>query len=103
MLDRRTVYVGSLNLNLRSRFLNAESGLIIESQALAARIGADIEENMLPGNSWQPRIDAQGKLRWHQDQAATPPGATYDHEPLTSWSRRLTAAFIAWLPLEKYL
>ncbi len=57
VFDRRTVYVGSLNLNLRSRFLNAESGLVIESPELAAQIAADIELNMAPANSWRVVAD----------------------------------------------
>ena len=43
VVDRRIVYVGSLNMNLRSRYLNSESGLIIDSPVLAGRIAGDIE------------------------------------------------------------
>ncbi|MBX3707808.1 MAG: phospholipase D family protein [Pseudomonadales bacterium] len=103
VLDRRTVYVGSLNMNLRSHYLNAESGLIIESPELADRIARDIEENMLPGNSWQPRLDRRGRLRWIEDHGAAAPTVVYDHEPRTSWTRRVVSAAIAALPIEKYL
>jgi phosphatidylserine/phosphatidylglycerophosphate/cardiolipin synthase-like enzyme len=103
VLDRRLVYVGSLNMNLRSHYLNSESGLIIESTELAERIAADIEENMQPGNSWQSRLDASGRLRWHEQWGGASAGAVYDHEPRTPWSRRVQSGVIASLPLEKYL
>jgi cardiolipin synthase C len=103
VMDRRMVYVGSLNMNLRSHYLNAESGLIIESPELAARIAADIEENMRPGNSWKPVLDERGRLRWLEDHDAAAPAVAYDSEPRTEWARRLQSAFIAALPLEKYL
>jgi len=103
VLDRRVVYVGSLNMNLRSRYLNAESGLIIESPQLAGRIALDIEENMRAGNSWRPVLDGQGGIRWDEDHDLAVPRVTYDREPRTDWSRRAQSTVIATLPLEKYL
>lgn len=103
VMDRRVVYVGSLNMNLRSHYLNAESGLIIESPELAGRIATDIEENMLPGNSWKPVLDERGRLRWLEDHDSATPRVTYDSEPRVDWARRAQSAFIASLPLEKYL
>jgi len=102
VMDRQVVYVGSLNLNLRSRYLNAESGLIIESVELAERIAADIEENMRPGNSWKPELDGR-RVRWIEDFEAEVPRVVYVHEPREGRGRRLRSAIIASLPLEKYL
>ena len=102
VLDRRTVYVGSLNLNMRSRYLNAESGLVIESPELAESIARAIEHNMTPANSWQVERDAQGDLVWRTD-ASAPGGAQADKEPATPWSRRLRSGFFALWPMEKYL
>jgi putative cardiolipin synthase len=103
VFDRRTVYVGSLNLNLRSRFLNAESGMVIESSALAARVAADIEQNLRPENSWQLELEKGNGLRWLQRAADGRVEQRFDHDPQTAWSRRAQAALIAALPLEKYL
>jgi putative cardiolipin synthase len=36
VLDRRVVYVGSFNLNLRSTYLNSETALIVDSPELGA-------------------------------------------------------------------
>lgn len=103
VLDRRIVYVGSLNMNMRSRYLNAEAGLLIESPALAGRIANDIEENMRPANSWRVILDEEDHLRWHEGGSAASPEKVYSQEPLVGWSRRMRSAFIALLPLEKYL
>ena len=64
VIDRRIVYVGSLNLNLRSRYLNAESGMIIESVELAKSIATAIELNMDADNSWRVELQPQGGLVW---------------------------------------
>jgi putative cardiolipin synthase len=90
-------------MNLRSHYLNAESGLIIESPALAERIARDIEENMRPGNSWKPVLAPRGRLRWIEDHTAEAPVTIYEYEPWTRWSRRMLSAAIAALPIEKYL
>jgi putative cardiolipin synthase len=103
VFDRRLVYVGSLNLNLRSRFLNAESGVVIESPALAARIAADIERNMAPQNSWRVELDARGGVHWLERAADGTVVRRLDSEPAVPLQRRAVAAAIAALPLEKYL
>ena len=101
VLDRRLVYVGSFNLNLRSRYLNAESGLIIENAALASRIANDIDRNMQVGNSWTLALD-DGNVVWFEDPAQ-PEKGRWTKEPTVPWSRRMLSMFIAGLGLEKYL
>jgi cardiolipin synthase C len=102
VFDRKTVYVGSLNLNLRSRYLNSESGLIIDSTELASSIADAIEQNMQPVNSWHLVLDADGDPLWITENAD---GAASESrsDPETSWLRRQKAGFIALFPLEKYL
>ncbi|MEE4382604.1 MAG: phospholipase D family protein [Pseudomonadales bacterium] len=105
VLDRRTVYVGSLNMNLRSRFLNAESGLVIDSPALAERIAGDIELNMTDANSWRPILDGRGRVRWPEVEAEgrSESASRWTHEPRVGFWRRVRSGFIALFPLEKYL
>ena len=97
VFDRSIVWVGSFNLNLRSAYLNAEAGMIIESPELAAAIAADILARTQDGNSWRVRM-VQGRVRWSAEG-----GKIYTSEPETGWWRRLKVAIIAALPLEKYL
>jgi putative cardiolipin synthase len=101
VFDGATLYVGSMNLNLRSAYLNAESALIIESPELAGEVASAITLNMQPANSWHVTRDPQGGLLWTTERD----GAVVEmhREPDTPWWRRTQSAFIAMLPFEKYL
>lgn len=97
VFDRRTVWVGSFNLNLRSAYLNAEAGMIIDSPELAAQIATAIVASTQHDNSWRVRLEGE-ELRW-----SSADGESFTHEPESSWMRRVMVAMIAALPLEKYL
>jgi putative cardiolipin synthase len=101
VIDKQTVYIGSLNLNLRSRYLNAESGLVIDSPQLAQQVASDIQLNMKPANSWAVALDERAKVRWHGGPAAA--AEDWTHEPEVGWWRRTKVRLIAMWPLEKYL
>jgi len=64
VIDRETVYVGSLNLDPRSIHLNTEMGMIVSSPALAENVAVIAERDMEPSNSWQVHLDEKGKLYW---------------------------------------
>ncbi len=98
VFDRKTLYVGSFNVNLRSIYLNGETVLIIHSPVLAERVARDIELAMAPENSWQVSQDAEGRLRWSSNG-----GAVWTHEPETGWWRRFKSGVFGLLPIEKYL
>lgn len=97
VFDRRTVFIGSFNVNLRSIYLNGETVLIIHSKALAERLAWDMELAMSPDNSWRVSLDEAGNLQWSSR------GETWSHEPATGWWRRFKAGFFGLLPLESYL
>lgn len=101
VFDAATLYVGSMNLNLRSAYLNAESALIIDSPELAGSVARAITLNMQPENSWHVTRGRDGDLVWTTQRN----GAADEvrHEPETPWWRRTESGFIAMLPLEKYL
>jgi cardiolipin synthase C len=98
VFDRKTLYVGSFNVNLRSIYLNGETVLIIHSPELAQRVARDIELGMAPANSWQVGKDDNGRLHWSSDG-----GTVWTHEPATGWWRRFKSGLIGLLPVEKYL
>lgn len=101
VFDRRIVYVGSFNLNLRSALLNTETALIIDSPVLAEQVAASIEANMQTQNSWQVAFDERKHLRWTTQRDGKVERSS--HEPKTGWWRRTVASFYGWFPLEKYL
>ena len=101
VVDRRTVYVGSFNINLRSTYLNSETALIIDSPVLAERIAQSIEELMAPDSSWQVLPRSSGGLEWRTETAAGPVVVT--QEPMSDFWRRFQSRFFRMFPLEKYL
>ncbi|MBI5766180.1 MAG: phospholipase D family protein [Verrucomicrobia bacterium] len=52
VIDGRVAFVGSYNLDPRSERLNTEVGLLVEDEAFARELQAEIEADMLPKNSW---------------------------------------------------
>lgn len=100
VFDDATLYVGSMNLNMRSAYLNAESALIIESPELARQVADAITLNMQPDNSWHVTLQ-NGELTWTTERDGAV--VTMHREPDTPWWRRTQSGFIAMLPLEKYL
>lgn len=52
VVDGRIAFIGSYNLDPRSENLNTEVGLLIEDEALARELEAEMEADMQPANSW---------------------------------------------------
>jgi len=98
VFDRKTLYVGSFNVNLRSIYLNSETVLLIHSPELAEQVARDIEVGMLPDNSWTVSRDGAGRVTW-----VAGPGQHWTHEPATGFWRRLKSGLLSLLPMEKYL
>jgi cardiolipin synthase C len=101
VLDRRVVYIGSFNLNLRSTYLNSETALIVESPELAGQVAASVEELLRPDSSWQVRRREGGGLEWVTQRDGKEVRET--REPMTSFGRRFSSGFYRLFPLEKYL
>jgi putative cardiolipin synthase len=64
VIDRQTVFVGSMNLDPRSIALNSEMGVVIDSPTLAAELADYTNQEMLPVNSWRLEIDDNGDIEW---------------------------------------
>ena len=67
VIDRRYTFVGSLNLDPRSIYINTEMGLIIESPTLAAAVAREFEDELKPENSWRVLLDDKGRIYWKSD------------------------------------
>ncbi len=96
--DRRTTIIGSYNLDPRSRNLNSEIGLLIESEEFAARVLAGMEHDFDPKNSYRLYLDEHSIMRWEgADNGGLRVHAT---EPDASVWRRSLAAMIRLIPVE---
>ena len=99
IFDRKTVYVGSCNLNLRSAYLNTEAGMFIESPLLAEIIAEQIESYMTLENSWRP-ILRDDNVVW-----VTKSNGKEEiilHEPQTSWLERVKEGILTLVPGAQY-
>ena len=92
VVDRESVYIGSLNLDPRSIRLNTEMGMIVTSPALAEEVAAIAERDMAPANSWRVRLDENGKLLWESAEG------TVTRQPAQSGWQRVQAWFFKIVP-----
>ena len=99
IIDRRYVFVGSLNLDPRSIDINTEMGVMIDSEPLA-KLAVKNSLDQIPGMAYQLKLDEKGRIRWH----ATIDGqeVVETKEPHTSGWMRFKAWFLKIAP-EKQL
>ena len=64
VVDRRHVFIGSMNFDPRSKNINTEAGVFIESPLLADDVVALMERDMSPVNAWRVLLDENGKPYW---------------------------------------
>jgi putative cardiolipin synthase len=64
LIDRKKIFVGSLNLDPRSFELNAEMGLLIESEAMVESLMKNINKN-LATKAYRVLVNDHGNLEWH--------------------------------------
>lgn len=94
-IDRRQVFIGSLNLDPRSIKINAEMGLLIDSEAMVGSLAQGADERVAT-LTYRVRENDKGQLEWHgrinnRDVIET-------KEPLTGWWRRFKAWFMKIAP-----
>jgi putative cardiolipin synthase len=95
VVDRRHIFIGSLNLDPRSIDINSEMGLLIDSPELGAML-TDGADQRLGEIAYQLLLDERGRLEWH----AVIDGAEVieTSEPLTSGLRRFMAFMLKIVP-----
>lgn len=64
VIDRKQVFIGSMNLDPRSEDLNSEMGVVVESEPLAAEMAGIMERDIQPENAWRVTLDPRGRLNW---------------------------------------
>lgn len=99
VFDRRVAWVGSFNLDPRSRSLNTEIGLFVRSPLLAERLADLVVANFAPDRSWKVEIEGEGRRRrlvWIGERDGV---LVREHEePDTTWQLRWLVDVLALLP-----
>lgn len=63
VIDRQTVFVGSLNIDPRSVLTNTEVGVLVRGDALAGEVAAIFDRNTAPQQAWRVEM-TQGEVTW---------------------------------------
>lgn len=71
VVDRRTVLVGSMNLDPRSQHLNTEMGLVIPDADIAEQL-VRLFDDVASDSSYRVRKDGDGRLRWNGGSPKVP-------------------------------
>ena len=92
------MFIGSFNLDPRSKLLNTEMGFLIDSERLARDLAARFEEG-IPARAYRVEATPSGDLAWIETR---PDGALVRHrrEPGSSLPQRAAVTVIGWLPVE---
>jgi len=104
VLDRKQVFIGSLNLDPRSFYENSEIGLILNSAEIAGNMANNFEKDIEKHTfTLELKSDENGyeELLWHGYEDGAP--VTFDVDPYTGFWRRFGVDFMAILPIESQL
>jgi putative cardiolipin synthase len=102
VFDRRKVFIGSMNFDQRSKRINTEVGLIIDSPELAQQTATRFEAMTQPENSYALALrpgsaGSSPRLVWHTQEDGT--AVEYAQEPARSRWERLKVKLLSLLPL----
>lgn len=96
VVDRRKVFIGSMNYDPRSAEINTEMGVFVDSPGLAEALAALIERDTQPINSWRVELTEEDDLRWvTADQQVT-------CQPARNWWQRVEDLVFMAFPKELY-
>jgi putative cardiolipin synthase len=101
VFDRKSVFIGSFNLDPRSTALNTEIGVMIDSPEIAAQVGELMDEGVAPGSAFHVTLDKNDNLVWSAEKNGEK--VEYDTDPETNLLYRIIVGIIGMLPIEDQL
>lgn len=104
VIDRKKVFIGSLNLDARSVIQNTEIGVIIESEEIAETLAVFMDEEIRDlafRLELEPGYDDTEYITWYG--MADGNQATFTTEPYTGFWQRFMVGFMRLLPIESQL
>lgn len=96
VVDRKRVFIGSMNYDPRSAIYNTEMGVFIDSEELATALARMISRDMQPENSWRVELVDHGELRWVNDRESV------TTQPARNWWQRVQDVIFRAVPKEYY-
>jgi putative cardiolipin synthase len=102
VVDSRQVFIGSLNMDQRSKLLNTEMGVIVDSPGLAKAVSDFFQTATQPSNAYQLSIDpASHQLTWQAQDDGKP--VTYHSDPGATTKRRTEVTVLRLFPIDGLL
>ncbi|WP_193755606.1 phospholipase D family protein [Psychromonas sp. psych-6C06] len=99
VIDRKSTFIGSLNLDPRSLYENTEIGVILETEALSEDVAEQFDNHINQIAFELSLVD--NNIIWSKIESGET--ITYDKEPYSSWWERFKVGFISYLPGESQL
>lgn len=96
-VDGERIFIGSYNVDQRSRNLNTEMGLLVESPTMAQQLAASFKSNMTE-RAYQVKLAPDGSLYWIGTQKGIV--TRYTTEPGTTFLQRMGVKVLSWLPID---
>ena len=104
VVDRTSVFIGSMNMDQRSKLLNTEMGVIVDSPALADAVADFFRRATTSEAAYSVRLggaDSSGPLVW--SSSVNGEIRTFTSEPGATITQRLEVILVRLLPLEELL
>jgi putative cardiolipin synthase len=107
VFDRRKLFIGSMNYDERSKRINTEIGLIIDSADLAQQTARRFDAMVKPDDCYIVELRPAGprgnssRLVWRTEENGHI--VEYTHEPARSGWQRFEVKLLALMPLDKQL
>lgn len=96
-VDGEKIFIGSYNVDQRSRNLNTEMGVVVESPTMAKQLADSFKQNMTE-RAYEVKLAPDGSLYWIGTQKGVV--TRYDTEPGTSMLERMGIHVLSWLPID---
>lgn len=106
VVDQQQVFIGSMNLDQRSKNLNTEMGIIVQCPALAAAVTQFFDKATQPKNAYAVTLIGHDNLHSGSMQWTASDGdktETFHHDPDVTLKRRLEVLVLKFLPIEGML
>ncbi len=106
VVDQKLVFIGSMNMDERSKLLNTEMGIIVDSPSLAQAVTRFFDTATAPTNAYHVVLVGKGlphagQMQWNTIKEGKP--VVYYHDPDTTLQRRLEVKLLKLLPIEGLL
>ena len=95
VVDRRHVFIGSMNFDPRSAHINTEAGAFVDSPGLGEALAQVMERDMQPENAWQVLLNDKGEPYWINSDE------TVDTQPARDGMQRVMDVIFEVVPKEQ--